>query len=125
MSSGDNTMNENTIGARIALARQRAGLSTAQLARRLGVKSRTLAGWERDETMARTNRLLMLSQMLDVSTLWLLEGKERYAPEAGLPEDQRIKGQLDMIRQTLSDLSTRIDDLSDLMDAGPERQDAA
>ena len=42
--------NPDTLGARIGYARERAGLSTAQLARRLGVKSRTLANWERDET---------------------------------------------------------------------------
>ena len=125
MEPNQETSDEDTIGARIVQARERAGFSTAQLARRLGVKTRTLAGWERDETDVRTNRLLMLAQMLDVSTLWLLEGEDRYAPEENLGEDRRIKGQLETIRRALIDLTTRIDDLSALVDNRPEERDAA
>ena len=129
MNSRPTLPQEETIGARIVEARERAGLSSAQLARRLGVKSRTVSAWERGETTPRTNRLLMLSQMLDVSTLWLLEGEARYAPDEALPEDRRIKGQLDTIRRALADLAARIDDLSALVEHRPadsaEGRDAA
>ena len=129
MNSRPNLPQEETIGARIVEARERAGLSSAQLARRLGVKSRTVSAWERGETTPRTNRLLMLSQMLDVSALWLLEGETRYAPDQVPPEDRRIKGQLETIRRALADLAARIDDLSALVEDRPadraEDRDAA
>src|SRR3546814_11137748 len=40
---------DDTIGGRIGRAREAAGLSVAQAARRLGVKTATWQGWERSE----------------------------------------------------------------------------
>lgn len=64
-----------TFGDRLSAAREAAGLSPAQLARRLGVKARTLAGWEQDLAEPRANKLQMLAGLLNVSMVWLLTGQ--------------------------------------------------
>jgi transcriptional regulator with XRE-family HTH domain len=69
-----------TFGDRMAAARERLGLSQAQLARRLGVKLQTVQGWEGDRAEPRANRLQMLAGLLDVSMVWLMTGRG-----AGLP----------------------------------------
>jgi transcriptional regulator with XRE-family HTH domain len=63
-----------TFGDRVAAAREAAGLSQAQLARRLGVKLQTVASWEADRSEPRANRLQMLAGMLNVSMVWLMTG---------------------------------------------------
>ena len=63
-----------TLGGRIVYAREQQDLTTAQLARRVGVKTETLLGWEMDRSEPRSNRLLTLAGMLNVSPTWLLTG---------------------------------------------------
>lgn len=64
-----------TFGDRLAGARQAAGMTQQQLARRLGVKVKTLRAWEDDLAEPRANRLSMLSGLLAVSLSWLLTGE--------------------------------------------------
>ncbi len=64
-----------TFGDRIAGARQALGLSQAELAGRLGIKLKTLEGWEHDLSEPRANRLSMLAGLLNVSITWLLTGE--------------------------------------------------
>ena len=63
-----------TFGDRIAGARDVAGMSQSDLARRLGVRLSTLHAWEEDRSEPRANRLQMLSGLLNVSLPWLLNG---------------------------------------------------
>jgi transcriptional regulator with XRE-family HTH domain len=80
-----------TFGDRLAGAREAAGLSQEALARRLGVKEKTIRAWEEDLSEPRANRLQMLAGLLNVSLMWLLTGKGEgvAAPEdaAPVPED--------------------------------------
>lgn len=64
----------DTMGGRMSRARDAAGLSVAQLARRLGVKSSTIQAWESDRSQPRANRLTMLAGVLNVSLSWMLHG---------------------------------------------------
>ncbi|QFS81652.1 HTH-type transcriptional regulator ImmR [Roseivivax sp. THAF40] len=64
-----------TFGDRVAAAREAAGMSPEQLARRIGVKARTLQNWENDLSEPRANKLSMLSGLLNVSMIWLLTGE--------------------------------------------------
>lgn len=64
-----------TFGDRMAAARDSLGLEQNQLARRLGVKGSTIAGWEDDRAEPRANRLQMLAGVLGVSITWLLSGQ--------------------------------------------------
>ena len=77
-----------TLGDRLARARDAAGMTQAQLARRLGVKLSTVRNWETDRSEPRANRLQMLSGLLNVSFVWLMTGRpqnEGSVPEAELP----------------------------------------
>ena len=117
--------NLETIGGRIAYARERSGLSTAQLARRLGVKSRTLAKWERDESEPRANRLVMLAQLLGVAPAWFFEGEEDYAPEMTMPALVHIREQLELAKRTIEHLSQIVENLETMIEQRESRRDAA
>ena len=64
----------DTIGVRIGRAREAAGFSVAQAARRLGVKTDTWQGWENDRSEPRSSKLTMIAGTLGVSPTWLLTG---------------------------------------------------
>jgi transcriptional regulator with XRE-family HTH domain len=64
-----------TFGDRLTAAREAAGLSTAELARRMGVRDTTVAAWEEDQADPRANRLQMVAGLLNVSLMWLLTGE--------------------------------------------------
>jgi transcriptional regulator with XRE-family HTH domain len=63
-----------TLGDRLVIARETAGLSQVDLAAQLGVKVTTLDAWENDHREPRANRLQMLTGLLGVSLGWLLTG---------------------------------------------------
>lgn len=69
-----------TFDDRLAAARETAGLSQADLARRLGVKLVTVTGWEADRLGPRANRLQTVAGPLNVSIGWLLTGKGKGIP---------------------------------------------
>ncbi len=64
-----------TLAARIESARMRAGLSQAQLARRMGIERQSVQQWENGETAPRQSRLTKLAQVLGVNAQWLLTGE--------------------------------------------------
>nr|WP_246249283.1 helix-turn-helix transcriptional regulator [Chelativorans alearense] len=68
------TRDLDTMGGRLSRARDAAGLTVAELARRLGVKTSTIQAWETDRSQPRANRLAMLAGVLNVSLSWLLHG---------------------------------------------------
>ena len=65
---------EDTLGGRISLGREAAGLTIAQAARRLGVLTESWKVWECDRGVPRVNRLTMMAGLLGVSPSWLLAG---------------------------------------------------
>lgn len=92
-----------TFGDRLAGAREAAGMTQAQMARRLGVKKATIAAWENDLSEPRANRLSMMAGMVNVSIMWLLtgEGEGMDAPveaDEGTPELADIVAELRSIR---------------------------
>ena len=64
-----------SLGERIAKTRQDNGVSTADLAKRMGVKKDTVENWEAGRSEPRPNKLMQLAGVLDVSLLWLMTGK--------------------------------------------------
>jgi transcriptional regulator with XRE-family HTH domain len=64
----------DTLGGRIWRARDAINLSTKDLADQLGVRTDTVAAWERDRCEPRTNRLFMLAGVLGVAPAWLIAG---------------------------------------------------
>jgi len=82
-----------TFGDRLAGAREAAGLTQAQLAKRLGVRLTTVEAWEADAAEPRANRVQMLAGMLNVSIRWLLTGEgdglDAPTPPGALPPEVR------------------------------------
>lgn len=64
----------DTLGGRISRAREDMQIASAELARRLGVRSDTVRDWENDRAEPRANRVVMLAGVLGVSPTWLLTG---------------------------------------------------
>lgn len=63
-----------TFGDRMTGAREACGFSQSELAKRLGVKVKTIRAWENDQSEPRANKLQMLAGLLGVSIMWLLSG---------------------------------------------------
>ncbi|MDX1499635.1 MAG: helix-turn-helix domain-containing protein [Woeseiaceae bacterium] len=98
----DNSTLDDTLGGRIVTARETERMTTAQLARRLGVKTETLSAWESDRSEPRPNQLVRISGMLNVSPTWLLTG-EGESPSEGMTETDMMQ-----MRSTVSVLRDRV-----------------
>ena len=75
-------------------------MNQSELARRLGVKLATVRNWEADRSAPRSNRLQMLTGLLNVSIIWLMTGEGDGAPDivdAG-PETATLKDLMDELR---------------------------
>lgn len=100
-----------TFGDRLQAAREYAGLSLPEFAKRLGVKKSTALGWEEDLAEPRANKLSMMAGLLNVSIIWLLSGE---GEDVKSPYDDD-----DMVDAGVSALLTEIRDLrSQLTQAG-------
>ncbi|MBZ0124484.1 MAG: helix-turn-helix domain-containing protein [Roseovarius sp.] len=105
-----------TFGDRVAGAREHAGMSQADLAKRLGVKLKTLSAWENDLSEPRANKLSMMAGLLNVSLLWLLsgEGTGPAAPEDSGELSRDVAELLTEIRDIRAQLSRSTDRLGRL-----------
>lgn len=96
-----------TLGDRIVAAREAVGYSQKKLASRLGVKLKTVQGWEEDRTEPRANKAQMMSGILGVSLVWLLsgEGEGVFEPSDATSGSEDIQGILDEIRTLRTDMT--------------------
>lgn len=106
-------ISQTTTGNRIDTARNHIGLTLNQLARRIGVKPRTLENWEYDRSEPRADKLLKLAGVLQVSLIWLLtgEGAQNPAEDEAAPETAMIAQKLDRavaMQQALASLLVEI-----------------
>ncbi len=121
---GSDAMSANstdyTLGERICKARDASSLSTAQLARRLGIKTSTLQSWESDRSEPRSNKLVLLAGVLNVSPTWLLVGR-------GTPpiSDDGPTADLDSMRVALDRIQRQAQALADEITVLQERLDAS
>ena len=88
----------DTLAGRLTRARDAAGITTAQLAKSLGVKKATLEAWEADRSEPRSSRINMLSGILNVSPTWLLHGV------GNSPLSETISDELHILRGRLAQL---------------------
>ena len=107
--------NAATFGDRVVGAREKSGMTQAELSRRLGIKLTTLQGWEEDRSEPRANKLQMLTGMLNVSLSWLLSG-EGIGPEepSTVPLSDDTQAILIEIRAIKTDMTRTADRLSRL-----------
>jgi len=108
-----------TFGDRLAAARDAIGLSQTELAKRIGVKLKTLQAWEDDLSEPRANKLSMVAGVLNVSLIWLLngEGQGVAEPDADpmpegvgplLTELRQLKGTLVRTAEKIGGLEKRL-----------------
>ena len=105
-----------TFGDRVAAAREAAGMTQAQLSRRMGIKKSTLAGWEQDLSEPRANKLSILSGLLNVSMSWLLtgEGEGMSEPASLTAEPSDFGAILLELRELRSEMRSNVDRVSRL-----------
>lgn len=116
---------EATFGDRLTGAREAEGMSQSDLARRLGVKLKTLRNWENDISEPRANKLNMISGVLNVSLRWLLtgEGEGVVQPEEEVQTTPDIRALLLEIRDIRAQMSASSDRLGRLEKALRTRLD--
>ncbi len=90
-----------TFGDRVAAAREALGMSQIELAKRLGVKDKTIGSWEDDLSEPRANKLHVLSGVLNVSMRWILTGfgDGIEAPGSGNGLDPEVTSLLTELRE--------------------------
>lgn len=103
----------STFGDRVTGAREAAGLGQPDLAKRLGVKVKTIRAWENDQSEPRANKLGKLAGILGVSMMWLLagQGEGLEGPDMGEPLDadvEKILIDLRQMRQEQASLTERM-----------------
>ncbi|TKT76814.1 helix-turn-helix transcriptional regulator [Aquamicrobium sp. LC103] len=99
----------DTLGGRLSRARDATGISSQQLARRLGVQQSTIQAWESDRSQPRANRLNMLAGILGVSLSWLLHGVGTSpAEDDGNAVAENVSLQLDRLRRLQQETSSII-----------------
>lgn len=99
-----------TFGDRITGAREAAGLGQEELARRLGIKLRTLKEWEDDLSEPRANKLAMLCGILNVSLRWLMTGQGDDLVPSDTPVSAAEVASLRAKLQEALELLSRIED---------------
>ncbi len=93
------TTDNDTLGGRLVRARAATGMTTGELAARLGVMHKTLNSWETDRSEPRSSRLNTLAGVLNVSTTWLLYGRGA-APVSEVAEGlDDVRAQLAQLRE--------------------------
>lgn len=94
-----------TFGDRITGAREALGLSQEELARRLGVKLKTIRAWEDDLAEPRANKLQMLAGLLNVSIRWLLTGE---GDGIAAPEEAAVPAEITALLTELRDVKSQL-----------------
>jgi DNA-binding transcriptional regulator YiaG len=105
-----------TFGDRVSAAREQSGLTQKDLARRLGVRTSTVRNWEDDLSEPRANRLSMMAGLLNVSMMWLINGKGEgmdSPPDTGevTPDMRAI---LNELRELRADMVARAEQMARL-----------
>jgi len=101
----------STFGDRVAGAREAAGMTQPELAKRLGVKLSTLRGWEDDLSEPRANKLQMMAGLLNVSLTWLLNGVGDGISAPG--DEDEVTRDVAGILNEMRDVKTQMTKLSD------------
>lgn len=96
-----------TFGDRVAAAREQAGMTQEQLAKKIGIRTPTLRKWENDLSEPRANRLSILAGMLNVSMMWLINGEGEGLDEPDIG-DPVVPAEMDDLLAELRSLRTEL-----------------
>lgn len=94
----------DTLGGRLSRTRESKGLSIGHVARRVGVKPKTIQEWESDRSEPSVEHLKVIVGVLDVSMVWLLHGVgEAPADDIGPDPLLAIAAQLEKLQRMHAD----------------------
>lgn len=106
---------KNTIGDNIRMLRVLKGFSQENMANELDISVSTYSNIERDVSALTVNRLLQISEILDVkpSTILEMDGKQiladndqkEYSPKSVETEIEKLKKQFDLMNAQLQKLN--------------------
>lgn len=111
------------VGGRIKRFRKLAGLSKSDLARRVRVSPTAVHNWEENGVMPRTEVLMRLEKVLEVSWMQLISARatDDDAPEVQSPEETPSAGQPEVSRGERLDQFRR--QIAALFEVAPDRVD--
>ena len=92
------------------------GMTQEALAKRLGLKLKTVQSWEGDLAEPRANRLNMLAGLLNVSMIWLItgEGEGVHHPEGEGELSADVSAMLTELRALRAQMQSRLDKIGQL-----------
>jgi transcriptional regulator with XRE-family HTH domain len=102
---------DDTLGGRLSMARDAAGINLQTLANQLGVSEETMLAWESDRSEPAPSALIKMSALFGVSPAWLRTGA---GDGPGEDSDERA---LDAVRNELSRLQTAHQEIGRLIEA--------
>ncbi len=108
---------QEQLGERIKVARKSAGLTAEEFAKRLGVTSKTVRGWEKSRRVPRANQIVMMAGLLNVTAPWLLQGRENEFMEMDTDEEV-VRSKLAIAKQKVSELTEILIDLEKRLEVG-------
>ncbi|MDJ0684763.1 MAG: helix-turn-helix transcriptional regulator [Alphaproteobacteria bacterium] len=101
---------QEQLGARIRIARKGVNLTAEDLARHLGLTSKTVRAWEKGEREPRANQITMMAGVLNVTAPWLLEGRSQESMEAD-SEEAVLRGKVEAAKLKTAELNELILDI--------------
>ena len=94
-----------TLGERLKIARQNAGLKQIQVKERTRINNKTLSGYENDVSEPDLTTLTVLSELYDVSLQWLSTGQTEFkvnSKTVNQKEERDIAKRMDELTEDLS-----------------------
>lgn len=102
----------DTLGGRLSRTRESKGISIATVARRVGVKPKTVQEWESDRSEPSVEHLALIERVLDVNLVWLLHGVgEAPADDIGPDPLLAIAAQMEKLQKMHADTGQIIERL--------------
>lgn len=114
MTASHDDIIKTTLGQRISSARMARGLSVAQLARRISVRTSTLQSWEQDRSEPRASKMQILAGVLTVPVVWLMAGEsieQDLTSNFNITETASLVNKLDQLHQLHQQSATLIFEL--------------
>lgn len=115
---------DDTLGGRLLSAREMTKLSTAQLARRIGVKTDTLSAWENDRDEPRANKLVTMAGILNVAPTWLLCGTgDGPSSSSIVTEMLTIRSSIERLRETMIGVTEELEKIEKKLECYDSHRD--
>lgn len=109
------------LGPRLRVARENAGLSVEECARRVGVEPTSLRAWEAGERAPRANRLQVLAGVLNVNLGWLLIGREDRYMASENDDEATLRERIRRARERIAEGMKLLEEAESALDARRDR----